>query len=130
MSRSINNLEPSDRFIAPWELINMMARNCKIRYGMSLSKSVIERNDTPVISTIPMPTLMKIVGWPDVPDFPHQKIWTQKAKIDSPECNIYQTIYYPDPLIPFYRISVIGDVVSILTAAFSTISSSLTTGSG
>ena len=119
LSRSINNLEPSDRFIAPWELINMMARNCKIRYGMSLSKSVILRNLNlgqvgemrPVISTIPMPTLMKIVGWPDVPDFPHQKIWTQKAKIDSPECNIYQTIYYPDPLVPFYRISVIGDVV-------------------
>ena len=111
LSRSINNLDPSDRFIAPWELIKMMASNCKMRYGMSLSKSVIERTEQPIISTIPMPTLMKIIGWEDIPEFPHQQIWTQKGTILDPECNVYQTIYYPDPKLPFYRVSIKGNII-------------------
>jgi len=54
---------------------------------------------------------MDIMGWPDKPDFPTQKIWTQKARIDSPDCKVHQTIYYPDPTVPYYRISLVGDIV-------------------
>mgnify|MGYP003653008956 FL=1 len=112
LNRSINSLEPVDRYIAPWELIGMMSENCQIKYDMKLSS--IDNKDVnviPTISTIPMPVLMKVVGWPDRPDFPSQKIWTQKARIESPECKVHQTIYYPDPLVPYYRISVVGDIV-------------------
>jgi hypothetical protein len=117
LSRSINNLEPTHRYIAPWHLIEMMAKNCTINYNCPLTSDEVnfgEENynfDEPKISTIPMPMLMKIVGWKDIPDFPHQKIWTQKGRINKPNCDVYQTIYYPDPLVPYYRISLIGDVV-------------------
>ena len=32
LSRSINNLDSVDRYISPWELINIMAKNCNIKY--------------------------------------------------------------------------------------------------
>jgi|TARA_R110000824_G_scaffold36912_1_gene114033 hypothetical protein len=112
LNRSINSLDSVDRYIAPWELINTMSRNCKIEYDMKLTKAAVnDMGAAPTISTIPMPTLMDIMGWPDKPEFPTQKIWTQKARIESPDCKVHQTIYYPDPTVPYYRISLVGDVV-------------------
>ena len=112
LNRSINNLDPVDRYIAPWDLINTMSKNCRIKYDMKLkSFDCKDAEATPTISTIPMPALMEVVGWPDRPEFPSQKIWTQKARIESPDCRVHQTIYYPDPLVPYYRISVVGDIV-------------------
>jgi len=112
LNRSINNLDPVDRYIAPWDLINTMSKNCRIKYDMKLkSFDCKDAETTPTISTIPMPALMEVVGWPDRPEFPSQKIWTQKARIESPDCRVHQTIYYPDPLVPYYRISVVGDIV-------------------
>jgi len=111
LSRSINNLDPVDRYISPWELINIMAKNCNIKYNSKLTLSELNAINRPIISTIPMPALMDIVKWPDKPEFPSQKIWTQKAKIVTPECRVNQTIYYPDPMLPYYRISLVGDTV-------------------
>ena len=78
---------------------------------MVLSEYSLANTSGPIISTIPMPVLMKIVGWDEIPDFPKQKIYTIRATIDQPDCDIYQTIYYPDPTVPHYRVSVIGNVV-------------------
>ncbi len=114
LHRSINNLELSERYIAPWDLINMMARNCSLEYNMPLTITEIEEAKSagyPIISTIPMPVLMKIVGWEDVPEFPKTKIYTQTAKITNLECDVHQTIYYPDPIQDHYRVSVVGDTV-------------------
>ena len=111
MSRSINNLSAASRYIAPWHLIRDMSMGAEISYNMSLSEHSIANTSGPIISTIPMPVLMKIVGWDEIPDFPKQKIYTIRATIDQPDCDIYQTIYYPDPTVPHYRVSVIGNVV-------------------
>jgi hypothetical protein len=124
LTRSINNLEPVNRYIAPTRLISMMAENCDVEYNQYLTMEAITARERakskwidrhthspPIISTIPMPTLMKIVGWDEVPDFPKQKIWTERAIIEHPHCDVYQTIYYPDELSPYYRISVIGNVI-------------------
>jgi hypothetical protein len=88
-----------------------MSMGAEISYNMSLSEYSIANTSGPIISTIPMPVLMKIVGWDEIPDFPKQKIYTIRATIDKPDCDIYQTIYYPDPTVPHYRVSVIGNVV-------------------
>lgn len=116
LDRSINNLDEVDRYIAPWHLIKEMAKNCSIEYERKLDRRAIEElrewePHRPIISTLPMPVLMKIVGWGEVPEFPKQKIWTQKVKIKDPECQVCQTIYYPDPLIKHYRVSLIGDTL-------------------
>jgi len=116
LDRSINNLDDVDRYIAPWHLINEMAKNCSIEYERKLDRRSLEElrewePHRPIISTLPMPVLMKIVGWGEIPDFPKQKIWTQKVKIMDPDCQVCQTIYYPDPLIKHYRVSLIGDTL-------------------
>ena len=116
LDRSINNLDDVDRYIAPWHLINEMAKNCSIEYERKLDRRSLEEMrewepHRPIISTLPMPVLMKIVGWGEIPDFPKQKIWTQKVKIMDPDCQVCQTIYYPDPLIKHYRVSLIGDTL-------------------
>ena len=109
LSRSINNLAPVERFIAPHDLISQMARNCNIEYSSQLTAESL--NQSPIISTIPMPTLMEIMGWGDVPDWRCRKIWTQTARIQAPKCDVYQTIYYPDKALSFYRISLVGNTV-------------------
>jgi hypothetical protein len=116
LDRSINNLDEVDRYIAPWHLIKEMAKNCSIEYERKLDRRSLEdlhewEPHRPIISTLPMPVLMKIVGWGEVPDFPKQKIWTQKVRIIDPDCQVCQTIYYPDPLIKHYRVSLIGDTL-------------------
>jgi len=116
LDRSINNLDDVDRYIAPWHLINEMAKNCSIEYERKLDRRSLEEMrewepHRPIISTLPMPVLMKIVGWDEVPEFPKQKIWTQKVKIMDPDCQVCQTIYYPEPLIKHYRVSLIGDTL-------------------
>ncbi len=109
LNRSINDLAPVERFIAPHDLISQMARNCTIEYSSQLTAESL--NQSPIISTIPMPALMKIMGWGDVPDWPCRKIWTQTARIQAPKCDVYQTIYYPDKALSFYRISLVGNTV-------------------
>ena len=116
LNRSINNLDQVERYIAPVDLINKMASNCTVEYDSRLTMSGLDYTrdwepDRPIVSTVPMPVMMKMIGWKDVPDFPYQKIWTQKATIESPDCDVYQTIYYPDNLVGHYRTSVIGNVV-------------------
>ena len=114
LDRSINNLDSVERYIAPWDLINMLSRNCGIEYNLPLTmEDITEANGVgvPIISTIPMPVLMQIVKWKDIPKFPKQKIYTQTARIEETECSVNQTIYYPDPLTSHYRVSVVGDTV-------------------
>tara|TARA_R100000808_G_C2155393_1_gene167748 strand:+ start:2362 stop:3285 length:924 start_codon:yes stop_codon:yes gene_type:complete len=108
--RSINNLEPVERYIAPPNLISLMAEGINIEYNKTLEE-VKENSGEPIISTIPMPILMKLTGWDNVPEFKFKTIWSQRTEITDPEINVNQTIYYPDPLIDYYRISVTGKVV-------------------
>jgi|TARA_R110000824_G_scaffold120881_1_gene276624 hypothetical protein len=116
VDRSITNLDPGERYIAPEDLISKMAQNCSISYDKELTLDIIEEQrdwhkGQPLISTIPMPVLMKIVGWENIPEFRKQKIYTVRGRIESPDCEIYQTIYYPSQIIKQYRTSVIGDII-------------------
>jgi len=114
MQRSIGDLNTVERYIAPSNLISRMSVGCDITYKVNISEDNIinaQKNDVPIISTLPMPLMMKLVGWKDIPEFPYQEIYTQRAEIQDPEVNINQTIYYPDPMNDCYRISVVGNVV-------------------
>jgi hypothetical protein len=111
-NRSINNLSPSTRYIAPINLIGAMAADCKIEYNQKLTADALPgKRSSPVISTIPMPAMMKIVGWDAAPDFRSQQIWTHIGLITDPDVDVYQTIYYPDPMQEHYRVSIIGRTV-------------------
>lgn len=114
IERSILNLEPSERYIAPLNLIAQMARSCKILYDSPLTQ--LEKVDKqPVVSTIPMPTLMKLAKWKPQPSFNFRDITSITAFIVSPPIEVYQTLYYPGSE-PFYRASITGDRLIIEAA--------------
>jgi hypothetical protein len=107
--RSIMNLETSERYIAPENLIEQMANGLNIMYNFNILKNKLDirnENET-IISTMPMIELMKLLDWKDIPNFATKPIWTFTADIKV-KCDLYQTIYFPEYSYPYYRISITG----------------------
>lgn len=88
--RSIKNLLPEDRYLAPEDFVEAMARNLKIEFSRPVTHP---REDHPVISTVPMPIMMDMVGWEEKPAFNFQPIWTLNCKVKAPVSEVYQTLY-------------------------------------
>lgn len=111
--RSIKDLNVGERYISPKNFIDKMADGCKIKFGYNLVNldQIKKINSDPIISTIPIEVLCKIIGREDLIsdiDFSHSAIKTAKVKIDN--ANLYQTIYYPEKKYLPYRISITGDI--------------------
>jgi len=111
LSRSSVNLAPSKRFIAPPNFIEQCSRGADIRFGNRIGLTNLKPSDgSPIISTLPMPVLMDIVGWPEDqrPDFDFLPIWSYSFDIPI-ECDVYQTVYFPDEFRSYYRASITGN---------------------
>jgi hypothetical protein len=102
--RSIWNTATEERFIAPPDFLARLADGCNIKFEREAIGATWEGDK--FISTIPMPTLMKQLGWKDIPKFEFKPIWTITA--DLPGVNINQTIYFPEMDVPYYRASFVG----------------------
>lgn len=116
--RSIMNLQPSVRWIAPEGFCSDLANGVVIRYDQPVNDlaelgASVTSDEGPVISTIPMPAMMKMVDWELNSRFEWKQIWSIRARIVHPPLRVYQTIYYPDPEVPFYRASITGDLLII-----------------
>jgi hypothetical protein len=107
LSRSINNLDPVERYIAPPDLIQQLADGLDIRYSTPLTEP-LEPQLEPVISTIPMPYLQKLSRWHSRPEFNYRTITTISADIVEPKTEVYQTVYYPGDE-RYYRVSITGN---------------------
>lgn len=112
LPRSILNVEPGERYISPPDFIEQLRPDRAVYNSPFKMKDRLESNFTPLISTIPMPALMDIVNWPKElrPEFHYRTIYTDRAEIREPKVDVYQTVYYPYPDIPWYRISLVGNV--------------------
>ena len=106
-SRSCWNLNDDERFLSPDDFIMRIAKGLKINYSETLHKSMFDGQ--PIISTIPMPAMMDIVGWKDKPEFPYRSIWSCWCNIKDYDVQVNQTIYYPDLKDPYYRASLLGN---------------------
>ena len=102
--------ELQDRFIAPPDFIERMSNslNCQISFD---KKFIFGDTITPAISTIPMPALMKILGYESKVEFNHRAGVTIKAKIAN--CRAYCSLYVPDPMERFSRISITGEELMV-----------------
>jgi hypothetical protein len=101
-----------ERFIAPEDLVNRLAQRVgpKIQFSTEADFWVHKKaglHHEPVISTIPMPVLMTLLGWDTTSEFHTQSGVNIRAKI--PNCNVYATLYIPDPRDACYRVSITGD---------------------
>lgn len=113
-NRSIINTASGERFIAPNDFIGQLAANAHVALDSPLDAGdVIARTpeSEPMISTLPMPIMMDMVGWTDRPVFGSRPIWVVTATVE--ECDIYQTVYYPESGSVYYRASMTGNRLTI-----------------
>lgn len=109
-----------ERFIAPPDLVSCLAECADIRYGISDwhldDRPRIhdwQHDDRPIISTIPMPALMQLLGYTPFIDpiadltFPSISGVNVRAKVAN--CEAYVSLYVPNPFYPFSRVSLTGD---------------------
>ncbi len=116
--RSIKTAEGKidKRFIAPSDFIAQLElmQSTPVSYDYPVDRDMLGRlaEEGPVISTIPMPTLMKIVGWEDRPEFNYRNGWVVKANLIMPS-DLCATIYYPDPEVPVIRATLTGEFLQV-----------------
>jgi hypothetical protein len=117
LDRSCWDLNPVDRYIAPDDFIPRLVNGVQIQLGTTLTFEMlkaIHKEGGPIISTIPMPALMAMVGWPHKPQFEHHPIWSISGTVPVP-CDVYQTIYFPGDTVHFYRASMVGSRMIVET---------------
>lgn len=111
-SRSIDNLEPSIRFIAPDDLhIQLLARLHK-RIEVNVNY-VPHKRDEPVISTVPLPVLCEKLGLDNPISTERLAKPVHVRTIKFARAELYQTIYYPAIGFPVYRASMTGNTMII-----------------
>ena len=101
--------EVVERYIAPPNLIKLMSSKIhkdslyignEFRFNSFLGKD-------PIISTIPMPSMMDIFGWKDKPDFEYRQGINYTCELGGVDA--YVSLYIPDPAIPWSRASITGN---------------------
>jgi len=118
--RSINNgTVVGERYIAPPDFVSRMATDMPICYESNalgnmdqlLSYDSDEGGRPVIISTIPMPALMKALGYPRSVNFDQTNGSVIKAKIKS--CDAFISIYDPRPTTVWSRLSITGNELAI-----------------
>lgn len=115
-ARSIDNIEPSVRWIAPMDFHAQMLAKLHKRITVS-SDYIPNKFDEPIISTIPLPILCEKIGM-ESPIGPSEKakpIYVRTIEFES--ADVYQTIYYPDLSNNIYRASMTGNQLIIESIA-------------
>lgn len=111
-SRSIGNIDPVDRWIAPDNFIDQLAERCHIEYDSRFpyGESGGVPAGHPVISTIPMPVMLKLKFHSLAAniEFKRRPIWTRTFTFDD-SVDLYQTIYFPGNDTYLYRASFTGN---------------------
>jgi hypothetical protein len=110
MGRSILNLTGGERYIAPDDFLEAMARGVDITYDSRLTEEEVRKREPdsdPIISTIPMPALAAMVGGSEGINFKFKPVWSARSIIRIPTVRLCQTIYYPG-IEQFYRASITG----------------------
>lgn len=110
--RSIWNLDPCDRFIAPEDFIGLLAERCngRIVYDTPITAEDVLSDKNVAISTIPMNVMLNFVGWGDAPHtFNYAPIRVKRWRVKN--ADVFQTIYFPSPETNLYRASITGDLL-------------------
>lgn len=100
--RSIWNLAPSKRWIAPYNFIELMAKNVEIYYDAPLDDFSNNLADVG-ISTMPMGVAMRMSDVLNIPTFTSKPVWTVNATMTEPLFHVNQTIYNCDLNSAWYR---------------------------
>jgi hypothetical protein len=109
--RSIWNLEPVDRYVAPENFIEQLIDRAGRRIIWNTKAFLDSSSGEKVISTIPMSVLAKMVGEGSAPEFQSAPIKVERYRI--PHASVYQTVYFPDQITSIYRASITKDLLIV-----------------
>lgn len=111
--RSIGNLEPSVRYIAPLDFHQQMLDHHASRIFFESDVPLTEMT-TPVISTLPLNVLVdKFKLDAQLPKEALASAPIYVTTVDFTHCDLYQTIYFPELDTPIYRASMTGSQLII-----------------
>lgn len=111
--RSIGNLEPAIRYIAPIDFHQQMLEHHKDRilFGSCVP---LTKMTTPVISTLPLSVLVdKFKLDAQLPKEALHSNQIYVTTVNVAHCDLYQTIYFPELSNPVYRASITGNQIII-----------------
>lgn len=108
---SLWNLAPVERFIAPENLHLILSEMCGTRIHWGAEINLGDWTHRPIISTIPLPVLLKQLSIE--PPFEFQSAPIKVDRYRVPNCDVFQTIYFPDPFFPIYRATLTGDLLTL-----------------
>lgn len=113
--RSIWNLDPVERYIAPEDFISMLLDNCASRISWETPLDLEENRNEPIISTMPMSVLSSLLYQSSnddtPPKFEHAPIHVARYRI--PNADVFQTVYFTDQDVPIYRASITGNMLIV-----------------
>jgi len=117
--RSIWNIDPVERFIAPENLYQQLvdAVGSRISWGIKVGCfNDIRHAGEPIVSTMPMPMALAAarMAAPDL-EFNRSPIVVSRYKIANSD--VFQSIYFPSPATKIYRASVTGDLLIVEAVA-------------
>lgn len=107
------NGQIEDRYISPDDMISRLGAQAegKVHFGKSMVDAINDAGGKKIISTIPMPALMDILGWKEKPEFNSRPGWT--ITVDCKDTDVCATLYYPQPHKTQYRASVTGSKIIV-----------------
>lgn len=111
--RSIMNLEPGIRYIPPDDFVERLKEKCTIEYNSPFNSNALhDWKNTPIISTIPMLVMAKMMGRLHMDGiFDSKPIFVNRIPIQN--CDSYCTIYYPGRESSIYRASLTGNTLIV-----------------
>ena len=117
--RSIWNLAPAERFIAPEDFIGQLIDRChgRIEWNRPITAADIEQEKEPIVSTLPMNIMVKLIqqldptGAPSAPPEPFEYAPITVRRWRVPGADVFQSIYFPSLGTNLYRASITGDLL-------------------
>jgi len=115
--RSIWNLDPVDRFIAPEDFIEQLVDRCesRIQWETKVDAQQIELETAQVISTMPMNVMLNLINEldptqkTDAPEFKFSQISVRRWRVK--DADVFQTVYFPCEKTTLYRASITKDLL-------------------
>jgi hypothetical protein len=119
-ARSIWNLDSVQRYIAPddfhAQLVDRHSRRICEEQGLD-KVSEADRVFYSTISTAPLPAILAAAGM-EVPQLKLDRAAINVARFRIPDCDVYQTIYFPAPHLRVFRASITGDILIVESIAY------------
>lgn len=108
--RSIWNIDSVERYVAPesWYEQLLEAVGSRIKWGLP---NDVEFGLPLTVSTAPMPVNLKTYRLAQQIEFRRSAIRVKRWRI--PNCDVYQTVYFPSPHTGIYRISITGSLLIV-----------------